>query len=706
MSNLLSAALEYSRRGWKVFPLAPNSKIPMKGSGGVKDATRDEQTIRRWWTANPSANIGLACGVGDCGPYVIDVDAANGGHKADGFKSLAAADISLPSQTWIAKTPSGGKHYYFGLQEEPNADELRNCTNANDLLGVDYRAAGGYVVAPPSVIDGKAYQWIARPRYLAPFPPSMYLKPKSLQNTLTAAPVVAPVADDVSATDTIERARLYLASCDAAISGQGGHNATLHAAHALVVGFSLSDADALSLLVNEYNPRCVPPWTERELRHKVESARKNPQKPNGYLLNERLINDNKGLIDNETQKLGAETAAQFLHKTTDKQNANAADDFEARYARRRRLDEFKDPLPEEDDRNLLFRGEWLERGGAAMLISTAGSGKSVWITQACAYWSAGKPFCGIEPIRPIRFSIFQAEDSDRKVARIRNSIRRGLLAEGWTADEIADSERASIYHDTTGLVGKTFLQYVRSAQRIDKSDILIINPLNSYAAVNLSDNTEVANFIHGETGLDAILHNGECPCGCIVVHHTSRPPSAARDAKDWLRGSSAAYAGSGAHKLTDWARSVLFIRPHDKSGFFDLVAGKNGHDLGWTDATGKKTIIKTIAHSDGVMFWREADADELSSIETGQQFIMNALRQKVVALVRQNGSYPSKAAFVEALAKTGICQRTAAYKLIKACIDNGELIERKTIGGFTRALSICAGDASESQKIDEGELPF
>jgi hypothetical protein len=150
----------------------------------------------------------------------------------------------------------------------------------------------------------------------------------------------------------------------------------------------------------------------------------------------------------------------------------------------------------------------------------------------------------------------------------------------------------------------------------------------------------------------------------------------------------------------------LTLRPHERAGYYDLIAAKRGKRLGWTDATGAQTNIKTLAHSDGVMFWREADADELSDIETGQQLITNALCQKVIALVRQNGSYPSKAALVEAIASEKVCQRTAAYKLIKACIESGELIERRANSGFTRALSICVADGSGPRKTNEDELPF
>jgi hypothetical protein len=86
------------------------------------------------------------------------------------------------------------------------------------------------------------------------------------------------------ALSIIERARRYIAKCPPAISGQGGHNATFHVAAALVNGFGLGQPEALALL-EDYNTRCEPPWSEKELRHKIESASKASHKePRGWLL--------------------------------------------------------------------------------------------------------------------------------------------------------------------------------------------------------------------------------------------------------------------------------------------------------------------------------------------------------------------------------------------------------------------------------------
>lgn len=80
----------------------------------------------------------------------------------------------------------------------------------------------------------------------------------------------------------LERASKYLAKMEPSISGQAGHNKCFHAACVLVMGFALTDDEALHLLTSEFNPRCAPPWSERELRHKVAQAGRQPGS-RGYL---------------------------------------------------------------------------------------------------------------------------------------------------------------------------------------------------------------------------------------------------------------------------------------------------------------------------------------------------------------------------------------------------------------------------------------
>jgi len=90
----------------------------------------------------------------------------------------------------------------------------------------------------------------------------------------TDIPTVAGVelADVESPPGAVERCRAYLAKLPPAISGEGGHDTTFHAACELF-RFGLSIADSATML-GEYNERSVPSWSGPELQHKLADARK------------------------------------------------------------------------------------------------------------------------------------------------------------------------------------------------------------------------------------------------------------------------------------------------------------------------------------------------------------------------------------------------------------------------------------------------
>jgi hypothetical protein len=82
----------------------------------------------------------------------------------------------------------------------------------------------------------------------------------------------------------LDRASRYISRMDAAVAGSGGHDATFAVACALVHGFALGESEAMSLM-QEYNARCAPPWSERELAYKLRSAaNSHSSKGSGYLL--------------------------------------------------------------------------------------------------------------------------------------------------------------------------------------------------------------------------------------------------------------------------------------------------------------------------------------------------------------------------------------------------------------------------------------
>lgn len=78
-----------------------------------------------------------------------------------------------------------------------------------------------------------------------------------------------------------DRAAKYLAKMPPSISGQGGHNAAFHAACVLVQAFGLSPDEAYPVMLG-WNAACTPPWSEKDLRHKLADALKQPGQ-RGYL---------------------------------------------------------------------------------------------------------------------------------------------------------------------------------------------------------------------------------------------------------------------------------------------------------------------------------------------------------------------------------------------------------------------------------------
>lgn len=98
----------------------------------------------------------------------------------------------------------------------------------------------------------------------------------------------------MTAQDRIKGARAYLAKLPAAVSGQGGHPATYRAASILAHGFELGWDDAWALLQEWNASHCSPPWSEKDLRHKLNDAYVKPhERPKGWLSGrERVVGSN------------------------------------------------------------------------------------------------------------------------------------------------------------------------------------------------------------------------------------------------------------------------------------------------------------------------------------------------------------------------------------------------------------------------------
>jgi len=261
--------LHYARLGYKVFPCLPMRKRPATADG-LYNATSDEEQIRQWYQEMPRANWAINCE----DLIVIDCDTGNDWHGTS--KLIEAADCPV-------QVSPGGLHFIYRRLEEKTWGN----TSKQIAPQIDTKTTGGYFVVEPSVRHDGNYEF-DRPLVPIddlPLPPDWLVKEldEAMSKPAVETPPPRPLSEPVG--DIYERAVRYVEACPEAVSGQGGHTQTFSVATALVHGFGLDEAEAYRILDEYYNPRCDPPWSESELRHKIKSSLDNPpSKQRGWLL--------------------------------------------------------------------------------------------------------------------------------------------------------------------------------------------------------------------------------------------------------------------------------------------------------------------------------------------------------------------------------------------------------------------------------------
>lgn len=171
-------ALAYASRGFVVLPLTQHGNQPhgmlakgwhfcaCTGGAGRFVGTTDADQIRRWWTDDPEANVGLVTGTRSR-LLVLDVDVKRrDGHAvlAGWIRDRRAEGHVLPSHpTYVS--PSGGRHHWFTLP--PELDHVPR--NDHWLPSVEVKSCGGLVAVPPSTrlrpftqvdaSDGSLIEW-------------------------------------------------------------------------------------------------------------------------------------------------------------------------------------------------------------------------------------------------------------------------------------------------------------------------------------------------------------------------------------------------------------------------------------------------------------------------------------------------------------------------------------------------------------------
>jgi putative DNA primase/helicase len=145
MSSAKAAAADYERGGWCPIPIKKRSKQTALGQLAPylnRRATKEELAAWAW------PGVGIVTGPVS-GVLVLDVDGPKGEEELRKHGHPV---------TPLVRTASGGLHLYFRHPEQLVKTGIRVAP------GLDVKAAGGYVVAPPSLgANGKPYEWIVSP---------------------------------------------------------------------------------------------------------------------------------------------------------------------------------------------------------------------------------------------------------------------------------------------------------------------------------------------------------------------------------------------------------------------------------------------------------------------------------------------------------------------------------------------------------------
>lgn len=273
---------QYRSKGLAIVSIRPGEKLP--GYAGWTLQSLEPHDFRR------GDQVGLILGRLSGDLVCVDLDSAG---------ALARADEFLPPTVMVEGRPGKRRsHRYYRVTNVPpeltagpdvaggiGGPRIRHFAGG----GIDLIGTGGQVVAPPSLHpSGERREWESFGEPAVVDCAELYAAVEELARECgwrsperrPAVETVAPLVFSGERTyypdlppmpERVERARRYLARVPGAVSGQHGHDRTFHAACLLVRDFAI-DAEAARALMQEYNARCVPPWSASELRHKLESA--------------------------------------------------------------------------------------------------------------------------------------------------------------------------------------------------------------------------------------------------------------------------------------------------------------------------------------------------------------------------------------------------------------------------------------------------
>lgn len=268
---ILNHAISLAQKGFYVFPIVPNTKIPPKGFHFKVEATRDLKKIHHWWTNGYSNhNIGIYTGKFKESEalLVVDVDTKKGKMGEDDLIRLELEGLDFPT-TLEQRTPSGGRHLIYKTPEATGQPDLTESINT--------RSDGGYILGPGSVLSNGKY--VLGNGEISEAPTGLVSRCGRPLAKSNDGPTLG--AYIVNSENAQSRARYYLETlAPPAIQGAHGDATTILVAFK-VKDLGVSEQECFDLMAEIWNERCSPPWQLEDLRAKVGNAYRHGKLPQG-----------------------------------------------------------------------------------------------------------------------------------------------------------------------------------------------------------------------------------------------------------------------------------------------------------------------------------------------------------------------------------------------------------------------------------------
>ena len=234
----------------------------------------ERRDVERWWETWPQANVGLMTGKA-YGIAVLDCDDPSALDVLERHNATSPVAV----RTGI-KTAAGwrGRQFVYRYPDGATVGNRVKLHVGGVAHHLDSRGDGGIAVFIGSqhksgVCYEKAGDWPRKKPFAAapPFPLHLFDVAELATRQKDDRPAVE--LTDERRQSMIDRARRFLRAAGPAIQGEGGDPKTFRMAAVLVRDAALDDATALALL-KEWNTTCRPPWPERDLLKKIETAHK------------------------------------------------------------------------------------------------------------------------------------------------------------------------------------------------------------------------------------------------------------------------------------------------------------------------------------------------------------------------------------------------------------------------------------------------